>query len=309
MAKEIAPPKPDLSNIRMHLRKRLPLWQLCGWGSAAAVALMILAITTQTESGSQRLQQAFASENLPDRTVAAADVPTRVIGIDKETVRLEAQLRVLTADRDRLTARVALLERSLDDVTGSIKRQVQEAAKASAPASTPPAPQLAAAPLSAPPPAKIAPAKTEPPMIAPLAMPAAGTERNGSWPATPSAQAATPSAEVPVPPERVAALPAPSQPMAEPPRKPEIGVDLGGAPNIEVLSLRWAAVKANFGPLLTGLYPRAAHVHRQNRATDVRLLVGPLPSVTAATQLCARFAAAHVTCRPVKFDGEQFAQR
>jgi len=67
-------------------------------------------------------------------------------------------------------------------------------------------------------------------------------------------------------------------------------------------------VKANFGPLLTGLHPLAARVRRPG-ATDVRLLVGPLPSVAAATQLCTRFAAARVTCRPVKFDGQRLAQQ
>lgn len=34
------------------------------------------------------------------------------------------------------------------------------------------------------------------------------------------------------------------------------------APNMDVLNLRWVAVKANFGPLLTGLHPLAARVQR-----------------------------------------------
>ncbi len=67
-------------------------------------------------------------------------------------------------------------------------------------------------------------------------------------------------------------------------------------------------MKENFGPLLTGLHRLAAHVHRQG-AADLRLLVGPLHTITAAAQLCARFKAARVTCRPVKFEGEQLAQR
>jgi len=310
MASEIEPPEPDLSNIRKLLGKRYPLWRLCGWGSAAAIALTSLAIITQTESGSERLQLAFAPSSAPERAVAAADVPPRVIGIDKETVRLEAQLRVLAADRDRLTARIALLERNLDDMTGSIKRQAAQeavvpAAKppiVSAPATT----QQAAAPAS-PPAAAPTPARIEVPMIAPLAMPVL-TDNAAPWPTTPAQQAAAPLPEpIPLPPTRLASVPA-SEPAAEPPRKPEIGVDLGGAPNIEVLNLRWVAVKANFGPLLTGLRPLAARVQRPG-ATDVRLLVGPLPNITAAHQLCTKFAAARVTCRPAKFDGQQLAQQ
>ncbi|HLA20972.1 MAG TPA: hypothetical protein VJZ74_05905 [Pseudolabrys sp.] len=308
MASEIEPPEPDLSNIRKLLGKRYPLWRLCGWGSAAAIALTSLAITTQTESGSERLQLAFAPASAPARAVAAADVPTRVIGIDK-TLRLEAQLRVLAADRDRLTARIALLERNLDDMTGSIKRQAAPeaavpAAKppiASAPATTQPAAAPASQPAAAPP-----PAKTEVPIIAPLAMPA-HIDSAAPWPTTPAQQAAAPLPEqIPLPPTRMASAPA-SVPAAEP-RKPEIGVDLGGAPNMEVLNMRWVAVKANFGPLLTGLHPLAARVQRPG-ATDVRLLVGPLPTITAANQLCARFAAARVTCRPAKFDGQRLTQQ
>lgn len=310
MANAIEPPEPDLSNIRKLLGHTRPLWRLCGWGSAAAIALASLAITTQTESGSQRLQLAFAPDSQPARAVAAADVPPRVIGIDKETLRLEAQLRVLAADRDRLAARLTLLERNLDDMTGSIKRQAaQEAAMPAAKPPVPnvPAPQAAAPesqPAAAPPPARI-----EVPMIAPLAMPAR-TDSAAPWPTTPAQQAATPLPEpipVPLPPTRIASAPA-SEPAAEPPRKPEIGIDLGGAPSVEVLNMRWVAVKANFGPLLTGLYPLAARVHRPG-ATDVRLLVGPLPNIAAANQLCARFAAARVTCRPVKFDGQRLAQQ
>lgn len=310
MANKIEPPEPDLSNIRKLLGMRHPLWRLCGWGSAAAIALASLAITTQTENGSERLQLAFAPERPAERAIAAADVPPRVLGIDKETLRLEAQLRVLAADRDRLTARLALLERNLDDMTGSIKRQAAQeaavpAAKPPVP-STPSTPPQAAAPESQPV-AAPPPARAELPLIAPLAMPA-HADSPANWPSTPAQQTATPLPEpVPLPPTRMASAPA-NEPMAEPPRKPGIGVDLGGAPSIEVLTLRWVAVKANFGPLLTGLHPLVARVQRPG-ATDVRLLVGPLPNIAAANQLCARFAAARVTCRPAKFDGQQLAQQ
>jgi hypothetical protein len=34
-----------------------------------------------------------------------------------------------------------------------------------------------------------------------------------------------------------------------------------------------------------------------------------MPSFTAAKQVCARFAQAHVVCRPAKFDGQAIVQR
>ena len=43
--------------------------------------------------------------------------------MENETRRLSETVQALTADRDRLLARVASLERSLEDVTSSIKRQ------------------------------------------------------------------------------------------------------------------------------------------------------------------------------------------
>jgi hypothetical protein len=317
MAIEIAPPKPlrerdspeqGLPDARKPGRDTRALWRLGAWGGAAAMALAALAITTQTESGSQRLQLAYAPENQPARPVAMADVMPRALEKDAETQRLEAQVRTLAADRDRLTARLASLERNLDDMTGSIKRQAaQEAAAppAKSPAPTPSAAATTTQVVAATPAPSGPVASSAPPVIAPLAM-AARTDSAASWPGTPSTQAATPE-PVPLPPTHVAVAPA-SEPAAEPPRKPEFGVDLGGAPTMDVLGLRWAAVKANFGPLLTGLHPLAAHDRRPG-TTDYRLLVGPLPSAAAATQLCTRFAAARVTCRLAKFDGERIAQR
>src|SRR5450830_400406 len=126
MAIEIAPPKPlpdralpdralpdrDLPDRDLpeqglpdtHKRRRdsRALWRLCCWGGLAAIALAALAFTTQTESGSRRLQLAFGAANQPARAIAMADVTLRALEKDAETQRLEAQVRLLAADRDRL---------------------------------------------------------------------------------------------------------------------------------------------------------------------------------------------------------------
>ncbi len=332
MAIESAPPQTDLPDARKR-RDTRALWRLSGWGGAAVIALTALAFTTQTQSGSERLQLAFAPESQPVRAVSIADDKPRTVENDAATRALEAQVLALAADRDRLNARIASLERNLGDMTGSINRQAAAAPAAESPVQTPAPNTTASVPASAPAsvpdnaPATVATAAAPslpaiaaaPPImppLAPLAMPAIKVA-TASWPeataaatmaATPAVAAVPPKMEiVPLPPTRLAAAPANDATVA-PAHKPEFGVDLGGAPNLEVLGARWAAVKANFGPLLAGMYPLAAHVRRPG-ATDFRLLVGPLPDTTAATQLCVRFAAAHVTCRPVKFAGERFVQR
>lgn len=260
--------------------------RLVGWAGGATLALAALALTLQTETGSDRLQTAFAA-TAPPQIVAKVELPAPASERDAEIKRLEALVVALAADRERQGARIASLERNLEETTGSIKQQVAIAAKAI----TPP-----------PPPAPVAP------VIMPLAMAPMSQPATPAWSGN-DKQPEPPATElVPLPPERVVASLPVADAAPEPPRKPEIGIDLGGAANMDVLNARWIAVKANFGPMLAGLYPRAAERHRQN-GLDYRLIAGPLPNNAAAVQLCAKFVAARITCRAVKFDGERMVQR
>jgi hypothetical protein len=258
--------------------------RLLGWGGGATLALGVLALTLQTEAGSQQLRTAFATTSPPQvvaKVETKVEAPPAPPEKDAETKRLETLVLALANDRERLNARIAGLERSLEDMTGSIKQQ--QAALAAKPATPPPV--IAA------------------PVIAPLTMaPARDATPSSPWHGNVAPQAADP-----VPQTKVASAPAVETPD-EPPRKPEVGIDLGGAANLDVLNARWVAVKANFGPMLSGLYPRAAQNHRQG-SSDYRLIVGPLPNNATAAALCARFVAARITCRTTKFDGEKLAQR
>ncbi|HEY1473811.1 MAG TPA: SPOR domain-containing protein [Pseudolabrys sp.] len=318
MAIKSTPPEPDLPNIRKPLRTS-PLWRVFGWGGAATIALAAVALTSQTEAGGKRLQLAFAFGS--DPTQVAAQIPPRPAetAAEAETKRLAAQLRDLTADRVRLTARIAMLERNLEDMTGSIKQQSEQLAAARAAAATPPpapsAPATTPAVVAAaPPPAAALPALT------PLAMPAAG-EAPASWPAAtttpegeqPAAQPEAPQAAtepVPLPPVRVANAPA-HEPVAEPrpPARDGFGVDLGGASSLEALRVHWAALKANYGPLLVGLQALATQHPKRPSGTMYRLVVGPLPNAAEAVRLCARFPALRTGCHPAKFSGAQLAAR
>ena len=288
MAIEQPPPEPELHAPRGRRRDLNALLWVCGWGGAAAIALTVLAITSQTETASERLRRIFAI----NEPAAVAQMPPRIARLESDVQLLAAQVHALTIERDRLVGRIGLLESSIDDMTGTIKRQAAAtaAALAAKPPPTPSPPATTPATTSNPLPATMATAATP----APIAAPAPKTD--------------TPSTEtVPLPPTRLAAAPA-NEPEQAAASQSEFGLDLGGAATIDGVRQRWVTVKANFGPLLSGMYPLAARERRPG-STGYRLVVGPLPNNAAATGLCVHFAAARTACRAVKFDGEQIAQR
>ena len=283
MATEQTPLEPDLREPRRHSREFKTLLWLGGWGGAAAIALTALAIASQTKTAGDRLRQVFAL----NEPAAIAQMPPRVTQLESNVQLLSAQVRALTVERDRLAGRIALLESSIDDMTGAIKRQAAATAAALAAKAAPPAPSA---------PATTAPATTPPAAAAQSPLAAATSKADTSNPAA-----------VPMPPTRVATV-ATSEPVPSAGTQNEFGLDLGGAATLDGVRQRWITVKANFGPLLSGMYPLAAREHRAG-ATGYRLVVGPLPNSPAATGLCAHFAAARTACKSAKFDGEQIAER
>ena len=287
MAIEQPPPERNLQGPRKHRRDVKTLLWVCGWGGAAAVALAVLAVTSQTESASERLRRIFASTE----PAAVAQMPPRIARLESDMQLIAAQVHALTVERDRLVGRIGLLESSIDDMTGTIKRQAAATAAALA-AKTPPTPSAPPTTLT----------------IAPN--PQSMGVTNASTP-TPSITVApkpdTPSTEkIPLPPTRLAAAP-PNEQEQQAASQSEFGLDLGGATTVDGVRQRWITVKANFGPLLSGMFPLAAREHRPG-STGYRLVVGPLPNSAAASGLCVHFSAARTACRAAKFDGEQIAQ-
>jgi len=279
MAIEPAPVEINLREPRKRGRDFSALLWLCGWGVATAVALSVLAITSQTQTATDRLRSIFAVSE----PSGVAQMPPRIAQLELETQMLTEQVRALNADRDRLAGRIAVLQSSVDDMTGAIKRQAAATAAVLAARAATPASQ------------------TQPSIAPPVA---------GATPVTAAPEAKTDlviTSSVPLPPARAAAAQAAAGP--EPAASTsEFGLDLGAASTLDGVQQRWTTVKANFGPLLSNLHPLAAPERRQGK-TGYRLVVGPLPNSPAATGLCAHFNAAHTPCRAVKFEGEQIAQR
>ena len=127
MADEVRLAKADLKRptaavpVTMH-----GLWRLVVWGSTAATALLIAVLSSRGVVGSQRA--AVAASTLNSGTVAMVQPtqtppPAVVRAIDTqaaETKKLAEAVRDLSADNDELKSRLAVVEHSVDDVTGSI---------------------------------------------------------------------------------------------------------------------------------------------------------------------------------------------
>jgi hypothetical protein len=126
------------------------LWRLVVWGSTAATALLIAVLSSRGVIGSQRA--AVAASTLGGGTVAIVQPvqtppQTAVHSFDAqaETKKLAEAVRDLTADNDELKSRLAVVEHSVDDVTGSIAQQAKATAAPPWPENGPPVPATPAA--------------------------------------------------------------------------------------------------------------------------------------------------------------------
>ena len=74
------------------------------------------------------------------------------------------------------------------------------------------------------------------------------------------------------------------------------------------LRARWAAFKSAHGALAEGLRPVVSiREIGQNKPVEMRLVVGPIADVHAATTMCAALAGSPFMCHPAVFDGQRLA--
>src|SRR5579864_6747080 len=126
------------------------LWRLVVWGSTAATALLVAVLSSRGVVGSQRA--AVAMTTLGAGTVAVVQpapthptAPLHPFDAQAETKKLADAVHDLSADNDDLKSRLAAVEHSVDDVTGSIARQAKATAPPPWPDSGPPVPATPAA--------------------------------------------------------------------------------------------------------------------------------------------------------------------
>lgn len=245
------------------------LWRTALWGATAASALLLAVLSTRSEVGSQRVAAVFSSWR------GHTQVAARPFDAQAESRRLAEAVRGLTAENAQLKSRLAAIEHNMDDMTGSISRQI-EAAKAQ-PAS--------------PWPADANPAPVTPAVIASIVSPAV--------PPFAGLAAALPSrALTPPPAEAASSAGGPTQ----------YGVDIGSALSIQALRARWLGVRTAHPQLFVGLTPTVTlRAIPQSDRVELRLVVGPLANSEAAAQLCASLVPYRLFCQPTVFDRQHVA--
>src|SRR5713101_7439847 len=174
-----------------HIDRRA-LWRLGSWGVATIGAIIVAVLAGQSSIGLQREQMASGDLARQQQIQSVAKES------QNEARRLASAIETLNSDRDRLYARVTVLEQGLDTVTGAIARQNSAPAWPQAATTAPATPEPAQQPAAQnPPPAPVvspvaaAPAK-------PAEKPAAdAAPAKDSSPAAVSPVAQAPQAQAP----------------------------------------------------------------------------------------------------------------
>src|ERR1700686_2370705 len=97
---------------------RSSLWRLGSWAAASVGAVILALLANQSSIGWRRDQVAATDLVRQSQQIQAAARESQ-----NETRRLASAIDTLNGDRDRLYARVTVLEQGLDSVTGAIARQ------------------------------------------------------------------------------------------------------------------------------------------------------------------------------------------
>jgi len=238
------------------------------WGAAAAATLLIVVLTSQSEVAENRIALILHRPR---------PAPSAQFDAQAETQRLGEALRRLSVDDERIESRLAAVEDDVQDVTGSISKQIKAANESRAEDG----PSVAAtAALSASVPAFADGAFAAPP----------ATIRAASETAAPSSS-----------------QPSPVQPSSS---HMQFGIDIGSGLTIQALRLRWAAIRTSHPQFFVGLDPIIAvrEIPHTTRI-ELRLIAGPIAQPGAAAELCSQLTVAGLYCQPTIFDGQHLALR
>jgi hypothetical protein len=242
------------------------------WGTTAAVALLIAVLSSHGNFDAERLADVF-------RGVDTSPAP-RPLDAQAETQRLAQAVHGLTIDNDQLKARLASVEQDLNDVTGSIGKQIEAVQTADASRHVEDGPSVTAT------------ANVSTMLPAVLLLPAAIAFPPGPGTAP------------------LAAISPPGDAAAVQPPRTAYGVDIGSGLTIQALRTRWAAIRSAHPEVLDGLDPilSVREIPRANHV-ELRLVAGPLPDAGAAAQLCASLTPLGLFCQPAMYDGQRLAVR
>ena len=297
---------------------RRALWRLGSWGAASICAVAAAMMVVHYSSGLQH-----------DRTVEISRQSQQLQSIEQqakiENRRLTAAIDTLNSDRDRLFARVTVVEQNLDSVTGSLAKPSSASWPKSSAAPIIGTPAIVASAASAPaatltlPEVKLPVTRSAQLPPIPVAKIAAAPE-----PAKPEAKATAPDAAAPQPheegqsgpltmaslaPKSEAIKPEATEAAPEKTVKPtEFGIDLGSANSVEGLRAVWRGALKRVPDLVGSLQPLIVVREGQNGlGLRLHLVAGPLNDAAAAAKLCASLLASRHRCETSLFDGQRLA--
>lgn len=294
------------------------MWRLASWGVGSVAALIVAIIATRSPAAINRDQLASAE---------LARQSQQVQWIAKESQNkareLAAAVETLNGDRDRLYARVTVLEQGLDSVTGALARAPATTPTSPAPQSpstsetqATPKPEAAAEFIG---PVKPVEAKTEPaappPKIASVATVAPAMPAASPTPEKLAEQKTETPVANPAPAPTVTAAIAPQEPTpVEMPsaaivRKTEFGVDLGGAKSVEGLRAMWRGVIKSNAQQLASLQPIIVVKERHDGlGMQLRLVAGPISDAAEAAKVCAGLLTeSNRPCATTVFEGQRLS--
>jgi hypothetical protein len=284
------------------------LWQLAMWGGLAIIALFAAVISAYSNAGSQRQAAVIASvrgssgqeapgQETVQSQASAGEFPASSGETAEETRRLAEAVRTLAADRDQVLARIAVLERNLDGVTGTINRDRAvnpQQAPAQSPSQTPAA-AISATPVARP---ETPAAPVTEAAITPAPAPSGASDATAA-PDAGSRATASPS--------NLVRVTAPAEPITAA-AAAGLGVDVGGAVNYESLRTLWQTTRNSDPALVEELHPVVAvRENGKTHGVDLRLVIGPIADAETAARLCTALSAAHRYCQPVAFEGQRLS--
>jgi hypothetical protein len=246
------------------------LWRLAIWGTTASACLAAAVFAANTDVGAQRLLAMNAPAAASDTIPPAPDQPSA------------AQLAAHSAETENETRRLAQAVQALDGEREQLVTRIARLERNLEDITGSIRAQAAAA----------APPNPAPPQPAAVA---AQPEPVGSQPEPVASRSAAVGSEI-------------TAPETKPAAKPQIGIDVGGAPNFEGLRLLWNATRSVHAPWFEDLHPLAlARENPKARGVELRLVVGPFADGEAASAVCAALTGARRFCQPATYEGQPFS--
>ncbi len=295
---------------------RRAAWRLGSWGAASICAVAAAMMVVHYSSGREHERMAEVSRQ--SQQLQAVERETKT-----ENRRLAAAVDTLNNDRDRLFARITVVEQSLDSVTGALAKPSSASSwpkSGAVPIVGTPAIVASAAPIPT------APVSTAPPALPEVKLPVTTAAKLPPLPTTkiepaPEPEAKPKASDAPLPHEEgefgpltVASLepPKPEPAEAAAPEKivrpVEFGVDLGSANSVEGLRAVWRGALKRVPDLVGSLQPLIV-VREGQKGLGLRLhlVAGPLNDAAVAAKLCASLIASRHRCETALFDGQRLA--